>query len=121
MQTVLSPIVGRLSDLLDRKYLAAGPALLAFVGAVISAKANDMSTLIGGSVLIGACLSSSSITGAIPAEVLPNRLRTLSSGLNFAAGGLAGVVGGLGAGAMIKDSASGWVSSLKSSLPCLHH
>ncbi|KAK5123388.1 hypothetical protein LTR85_002820 [Meristemomyces frigidus] len=39
MQSVLSPVVGRLSDVLDRKYLAAVPPLIAFVGAVISAKA----------------------------------------------------------------------------------
>ena len=30
MQAVLSPIVGRLSDILDRKYLAAVPPLVAF-------------------------------------------------------------------------------------------
>lgn len=42
MQSVLSPIVGRLSDVLDRKYLAAIPPLIAFIGAVVSAKATSM-------------------------------------------------------------------------------
>lgn len=42
MQSVLSPIVGRLSDVLDRKYLAAIPPLVAFIGAVVSAKATSM-------------------------------------------------------------------------------
>lgn len=48
MQSVLSPIVGRLSDVLDRKYLCVIPPLVAFVGAVVSAKATSMSMLIGG-------------------------------------------------------------------------
>ena len=36
MQSVLSPVVGRLSDVLDRKYTAAIPPLIACVGAIIS-------------------------------------------------------------------------------------
>ncbi len=71
MQSVLSPVVGRLSDVLDRKYLAAVPPLIAFVGACISAKAKDMSMLIGGGVLIGVTLSTIAIVQAIPSEVLP--------------------------------------------------
>jgi hypothetical protein len=35
MQSVLSPITGRLSDVLDRKYLAGVPPLIAFAGAVV--------------------------------------------------------------------------------------
>jgi hypothetical protein len=35
MQSVLSPIIGRLSDVLDRKYLAGVPPLIALVGAVV--------------------------------------------------------------------------------------
>lgn len=42
MQAVLSPFVGRLSDVLDRKYLASVPPLIAFVGSVICAKASSM-------------------------------------------------------------------------------
>lgn len=43
MQCILSPFVGRLSDVLDRKFLATGPPLIAFAGAVISARASSMS------------------------------------------------------------------------------
>lgn len=46
MQSVLSPIVGRLSDVLDRKWLCVIPPLIAFVGAVVSARANSMSEFI---------------------------------------------------------------------------
>jgi hypothetical protein len=53
------------------------------------------------------------LAGAIPAEILPMKYRTLSSSLNFAAGGLAGVVGGLSAGAMIRTKADGWASLVR--------
>lgn len=39
MQSVLSPLVGRLSDVLDRKHLASLPPLAAAVGTIISARA----------------------------------------------------------------------------------
>lgn len=91
MQSVLSPIVGRLSDVLDRKYLAATPPLIAFVGAVISAKATSMSMLIGGGILIGATLATVSIVQAIPSEILPLKFRALANGFTF----IGGAVGGL--------------------------
>lgn len=91
MQSVLSPIVGRLSDVLNRKYLAAIPPLIAFVGAVISARATSMNTLIGGGILIGTTLSTIAIVQAIPSEILPLKYRALANGLAF----LGGSIGGL--------------------------
>lgn len=91
MQAVLSPIIGRLSDVLNRKYLAAIPPLLAFVGAVISAKATNMKTLIGGGILIGTTLATISIVQAIPSEILPLKYRPIAQGL----AGMGGTVGGL--------------------------
>ncbi len=91
MQSVLSPIVGRLSDILDRKYLAAVPPLLAFAGAVISAKASDMNMLIGGGILIGTTLSTISIVQSIPSEILPLKYRALAQGFC----GMGGTVGGM--------------------------
>jgi MFS family permease len=91
MQAVLSPIVGRLSDVLDRKYLATIPPLIAFAGAVISAKATSMSMLIGGGILIGATLATISIVQAIPSEILPLKYRPLAQGFC----GMGGTVGGL--------------------------
>lgn len=75
MQSVLSPVVGRLSDVLDRKGLATVPPLIAFAGAVVCATARDMATLIGGGILIGTTLSTVSIIHAITAEILPRTLR----------------------------------------------
>lgn len=86
MQSVLSPIVGRLSDVLDRKYLASVPPLIAFAGAVMSAKATSMSVLIGGGILIGTTLSTISIVQAIPSEILPLKYRPIANGLAFIGG-----------------------------------
>lgn len=91
MQSVLSPIVGRLSDVLDRKYLAAVPPLIAFVGAVVSAKATSMSMLVGGGILIGPTLATIAIVQAIPSEILPLKYRALANGFSF----MGGAVGGL--------------------------
>ncbi|KAI1746663.1 major facilitator superfamily domain-containing protein [Xylaria castorea] len=108
IQSVLSPIVGRLSDVLDRKYLAAIPPLIAFVGAVVSATAKSMPVLIGGGVLIGTTLSTISIVQAIPSEILPLKFRALANGFAFVGGAIGGLIGALGAGAVTNVSASGW-------------
>ncbi|KAI0407135.1 major facilitator superfamily domain-containing protein [Xylaria palmicola] len=108
IQSVLSPIVGRLSDVLDRKYLAAIPPLIAFVGAVVSATAKSMSVLIGGGILIGTTLSTISIVQAIPSEILPLKFRALANGFAFVGGAVGGLIGSLGAGAVTNISAGGW-------------
>ncbi|EXJ61668.1 hypothetical protein A1O7_02097 [Cladophialophora yegresii CBS 114405] len=108
MQSVLSPIVGRLSDVLDRKWLASIPPLIAFAGAVISAKATSMSMLIGGGILIGTTLSTIAIVQAIPSEVLPLKYRALANGFAFMGGAIGGLVGGLGAGGVTNASPDGW-------------
>jgi len=53
MQAILSPIFSRLSDVVDRKSLITITPIFALIGAIISAKAENMSILIIGSVLIG--------------------------------------------------------------------
>jgi MFS family permease len=108
MQAVLSPIVGRLSDVIDRKHLATVPPLIAFAGAVISARAKDITMLIVGGVLIGTTLSTVSIVQAISPEVLPLKYRALANGFGFIGGALGGILGTLGAGAMANADPSGW-------------
>ncbi|EMC94738.1 hypothetical protein BAUCODRAFT_25864 [Baudoinia panamericana UAMH 10762] len=108
VQAVLSPFVGRLSDVLDRKWLAALPPLIAFAGACISAKATSMSMLIGGGILIGITLPTISITQAIPSEVLPLKYRALANGFAGWAGSIGGVIASLSAGALTNQNAGGW-------------
>ncbi|TVY50544.1 Trichothecene efflux pump TRI12 [Lachnellula cervina] len=108
MQSVLSPIVGRLSDVMDRKYLAIIPTAISFVGAIVSAKATSMSVLIGAGILVGSTLSTISIVQAIPAEVLPLKYRAVANGFAFVGGGVGGLIGSLGGGAATSASVSGW-------------
>ncbi|KAJ7308566.1 major facilitator superfamily domain-containing protein [Mycena albidolilacea] len=108
MQSVLSPVIGRLSDVLDRKYLAGVPPLIALVGAVLSAKAQSMAVLIIGGVLIGTTLSTISILHAIPSEILPLKYRALANGLIFIGGSFGGLVGSVGSGAVTNINPSGW-------------
>ncbi|KAK4185751.1 major facilitator superfamily domain-containing protein [Podospora australis] len=108
VQAVLSPIIGRLSDVFDRKYLAAVPPLVAFAGAVVSARATSMNMLIAGGVLIGTTLSTISIVQAIPSEILPLKYRALANGFAFVGGSIGGIIGGLGAGAVTNVNPGGW-------------
>ncbi|KAJ7118832.1 major facilitator superfamily domain-containing protein [Mycena epipterygia] len=108
MQSVLSPVIGRLSDVLDRKYLAGVPPLIAFAGAVMSARAQSMAILIGGGVLIGTTLSTISIVQAIPSEILPLKYRALANGFAFLAGSFGALVGVLGSGGVTNVNPSGW-------------
>lgn len=91
MQSVLSPLVGRLSDVLDRKLFASLPPLIAFAGSIICAKATSMNMLIGGGILIGVTLATISIVQSIPSEILPLKYRALANGFAY----LGGAVGGL--------------------------
>jgi MFS family permease len=91
VQATLSPIIGRLSDVVDRRYLASIPPLIAFAGAVMSARAQTMAVLIGGGILIGCTLCTISIVQAIPSEVLPMKYRPLANGFAFVAGSLGGL------------------------------
>lgn len=108
MQTVLAPLVGRLSDVLDRKLFVTIPPLFACVGAIISAKATSMSMLIGGGILIGITLATIPIIQSIMSEILPLKYRPLASGFAGVSGAIGGLIGSLGAGAVTNISSTGW-------------
>lgn len=116
--------------MLDRKYLATVPPLIAFVGAIVSARATSMNMLIVGGILIGTTLSTRAIVQAIPSEILPLKYRTRANGLSFMGGCRRSVsgcscflhisffmsgfpnslisIGGLGAGAVTNVNEEGW-------------
>ncbi|KAI5861128.1 MFS general substrate transporter [Durotheca rogersii] len=108
MQSVLSPVLGRLSDVLDRKYVATIPPLIALVGAVISARAASMSDLAGGSILIGATLCTVSVIHAIPSEILPLKYRALANGILGVAASCSGLMAYLSTGALTALAPDGW-------------
>jgi len=91
IQSVLSPVVGRLSDVAGRKVLVVTLPLISFAGACICARSTDMNMLIGGSIMTGFTLATLSIVQAIPSEVLPLKYRTVANGSAF----LGGAFGGL--------------------------
>lgn len=91
IQAVLSPLMGRLSDVLDRKLFATVPPLIACVGSIVCAKATSMNMLIGGGILIGVTLASVSVVQSIPSEVLPLKYRAIANGL----AGASATVGGM--------------------------
>ncbi|OCL11760.1 MFS general substrate transporter, partial [Glonium stellatum] len=108
MQSILSPVVGRLSDVLDRKYMASIPPLIALIGAIISAKATSMTMLIGGGILIGACIVTAPIVHAIQAEVMPLKYRALANAFTFIGTTVGTYGGGLGGSAATNTGPSGW-------------
>ncbi|KAH7413987.1 major facilitator superfamily domain-containing protein [Phaeosphaeria sp. MPI-PUGE-AT-0046c] len=108
MQTVLSPLVGRLSDVLDRKLFASIPPLIAVAGSIICARSTSMDMLIGGGILVGFTLATISIVQSIPSEILPLKYRALANGFSFLGGAVGGIVGGLGAGAVTNVNPAGW-------------
>lgn len=108
MQAVLSPILGRLSGVVEKKYFAATPPLVACAGAVISARATDMRMVIGGGILVRTTLATISIVQAIPSEILLLKYRPLAQGFAGMAGTLGGLCGAL-AGAVTNADANGWL------------
>lgn len=72
---VLHLLFGRLSDILGRRYFLLGGTLLSVVGSVVCAVANDISTVIGGSVLTGTGGAAALLYPIIVHEVLPNKYR----------------------------------------------
>ncbi|KAH8807899.1 major facilitator superfamily domain-containing protein [Xylogone sp. PMI_703] len=108
MQSVLSPIVGRLSDVLDRKWMVTVPPVIAAVGAIICALSHNMPMLIGGGILIGTTVAVVTIVHTIPSEILPLKYRPVANGISFFGGALGGVAGKLSAGALTNTSPHGW-------------
>ncbi|KAF2036732.1 MFS general substrate transporter [Setomelanomma holmii] len=86
VQAVLTPILARLSDVLNRKLLVVIPPLFAAAGSFIGAKAVDMIMLIAGNVLVGITLATVGVATSIPAEVLPLKYRSVANGVEFLGG-----------------------------------
>ncbi|KAJ9608501.1 hypothetical protein H2200_007489 [Cladophialophora chaetospira] len=72
---VLHLLFGRLSDILGRRYFLLGGTLLNVIGSIVCARANDVNTVIGGSVLTGTGSAAALLYPIIVHEVLPNKYR----------------------------------------------
>ena len=75
-------IVGRLGDVLGRRYFLIGGQVLGLIGAAVCATAKTIPTVIGGTVLTGMAGSVQLTFTFVVAELVPNKARpAVNSGL----------------------------------------
>ena len=77
---VLLLVVGRLSDIIGRRYFFIGGQAFAVVGSIICAKSNNVNTLIGGTVLTAVAGAGQQLYPLLTQELVPNKYRGLSQG-----------------------------------------
>jgi len=77
---VVSPLVGRMSDIFGRRNFLLAGNVLATVGCAIAATAHNINTLIGACALIGIGSGLHQIAWTCLAEVVPKRSRSVASG-----------------------------------------
>ncbi|OCK84372.1 siderophore iron transporter, partial [Lepidopterella palustris CBS 459.81] len=79
-QTITFTVVGRLADLFGRRWYFIGGNVLAMVGYLVSSRAKNMNTVIGGSVLSGLGTGVQISGSIVSGELVPNKYRFLSFG-----------------------------------------
>ncbi|KAJ4990940.1 trichothecene efflux pump [Stagonosporopsis vannaccii] len=80
MQAVGFTLVGRLSDLFGRRWFVICGNFLGVLGAIISATAKDIPSLIGGNVFLGLATSVQTSVPFILGELIPMKHRFLATG-----------------------------------------
>ncbi|CAK7203588.1 hypothetical protein SEUCBS139899_006325 [Sporothrix eucalyptigena] len=76
-------LVGRLSDLFGRRYFFISGAALGLIGCIVCATAQSISTLIGGTTLIGLGAAAQISVVFVTAELVPVRHRFLANGFVY--------------------------------------
>ncbi|KAL2844095.1 siderophore iron transporter [Aspergillus pseudoustus] len=74
------PLVGRLSDIFGRRWFMASTQIVAIIGGAISATAQNVPTLIGGSSLIGLAASGAMSYPFVIGEIVPMKYRFMGNG-----------------------------------------
>ncbi|KAF2500031.1 MFS general substrate transporter [Lophium mytilinum] len=77
---VMSPMVGRLSNIFGRRWCFLIGGVLGVVGSAISAAGQDINTLIGGGVILGLSASMHQLAWAALGEIVPKKTRPLAFG-----------------------------------------
>lgn len=77
---VLLLVVGRISDIVGRRYFMIGGQAFAVVGSIICAKANSINTVIGGTVLTAVAGAGQQLYPLLVQELVPNKHRGLAQG-----------------------------------------
>lgn len=78
-------MVGRLGDIFGRRYFLIGGQTLGFIGALVCAKATDIPTVIGGTVLVGLAGAVQLTFTFVVAELVANKDRAKVDGYLFMA------------------------------------
>jgi MFS family permease len=78
---VMLLVVGRLSDILGRRWFLIGGQSVAIIGSIISALAPNVEVLIGGTVLIAFGGSVALLFPLLCQEIVPNKYRGYSQAL----------------------------------------
>jgi len=78
---VMSPFIGRLSDIFGRRNFLLLGNTLAAIGAVVAATAHTVNVVIGASIIIGVGSSMHQLAWACLGEVVPNKYRSLALGI----------------------------------------
>lgn len=101
-------LVGRLGDIIGRRYFLIGGQTIGFIGAIIGATAQNIPTVIGGSVLTGGAAAVQLTFTFVVSEIVPNKYRpVVNSGLFLATLPFA-AFGPLIAQLFVKNTAKGW-------------
>jgi MFS family permease len=105
---VLLLVVGRLSDIVGRRYFMIGGQLLGIVGSIICAKATSINMVIGGTVLSACAGAVQTLYPLLIQELVPNKHR--SWGLAAIALGVFPTIGGgpIIARAFVENTELGW-------------
>ncbi|KAL8280670.1 hypothetical protein RQP46_006993 [Phenoliferia psychrophenolica] len=99
----------RLSDIYGRKIVAIIPQCFGIVGAIVASRANDMSTLLAGTCVMGISVTIVAINSTIPSEVLPRKYRTIGQATIQLAASAGTLSASLIGGAFVeKDPENGW-------------
>jgi MFS family permease len=101
-------LIGRLGDVLGRRYFLIGGQTIGFIGALVCGRAKNIPTLIGGSVLTGLAAANQLTFTFVIAELVPNKHRPIvNSGLFLSTLPFA-AFGPLIAELFVKNTAQGW-------------
>ncbi|OQV10662.1 hypothetical protein CLAIMM_14629 [Cladophialophora immunda] len=76
---VCLPIIGRLSDIFGRRYYFIGGSVLAMIGSIVCARAQNIPTLIGGNVFLGVASSTQLSFYIVMGELVPMKHRYLAT------------------------------------------
>ncbi|KAI9729356.1 MAG: hypothetical protein M1834_006879 [Cirrosporium novae-zelandiae] len=101
-------LVGRLGDILGRRYFLIGGQILGFVGSLICATANTINILIAGTVIIGIAAAVQLTFTFVVQELVPNRDRAYANAGLFASTVPLMSMGPAAARLLVSNTKLGW-------------